>query len=356
MLAQDSSCPTTSAWMWSRTSCRCPGAPSSCVDHMMCGLARRAAAARRARARRGRRGVARRPGLPGVDHLAGAGCPAGGLHPLGTAARLSSRSSSGPPRLPRCSPSSSTRHPGAPADPGDRAVHRSVDPASLRRCPARGRRRTTVDAMTTATSRHRPRHPRARTAQAYGDRVAVDGIDLDVAAARSSPCSGRTAPARPPPSRSSRATARRRAATCGCSARTRPRRRRLAGPDRHRAAGRGRRRPSSPSPRWCGTSPATTRDPATADEVIEPVGLTDKRDTARPRKLSGGQRRRARRRARHRRPARAALPRRADHRVRPGGPPPVLGADRRLRRRRHDDPAHHPLPRRGRGARRPGRR
>ena len=45
---------------------------------------------------------------------------------------------------------------------------------------------------------------------------------------------------------------------------------------------------------------------------------------------------------------RAAVPGRADHRLRPGGPPAVLGPDREPGRRRHDDPAHHPLPGRGR--------
>ncbi len=57
-----------------------------------------------------------------------------------------------------------------------------------------------------------------------------------------------------------------------------------------------------------------------------------------------------RRRARHHRGPRAALPRRADHRLRPGGPPRVLGPHPGAARGRYDDPAHDPLPRRGRGA------
>ena len=63
----------------------------------------------------------------------------------------------------------------------------------------------------------------------------------------------------------------------------------------------------------------------------------------------------ARRRPRHRRPARAAVPRRADHGVRPAGPALVLGPGRAARGRRHDDPADDPLPGGGRAPRRPGR-
>ena len=66
----------------------------------------------------------------------------------------------------------------------------------------------------------------------------------------------------------------------------------LAGPDRHRAAAVATdEQPSSPSASWCGTSPRSTRTRATPDEVIELVGLADKRDARTPH-LSGGQRRR----------------------------------------------------------------
>src|SRR6185437_12100831 len=57
----------------------------------------------------------------------------------------------------------------------------------------------------------------------------------------------------------------------------------------------------------------------------------------------------------HRRTTRAALPRRADHRLRPGGPPPVLGADQDAARGWHHDRADHALPGRGRGAGGPDR-
>ena len=49
------------------------------------------------------------------------------------------------------------------------------------------------------------------------------------------------------------------------------------------------------------------------------------------------------------------LPRRADHRLRPGGPPPVVGADRGPARPGQDDPAHHPLHGRGPAPGRPRR-
>ena len=64
------------------------------------------------------------------------------------------------------------------------------------------------------------------------------------------------------------------------------------------------------------------RDP---EEVIDAVGLTEKAGT-RAGALSGGQRRRLDVGLGHRRQPRAALPGRADHRVRPAGPPVVLGA------------------------------
>ena len=94
------------------------------------------------------------------------------------------------------------------------------------------------------------------------------------------------------------------------------------------------------------------RDP---DEVIEAVGLTEKART-RARALSGGQRRRLDVALGIVGPSGAALPGRADHRLRPAGATAVLGAGALAGRRGHDDPAHHPLPGRGRAPRRPGRR
>ena len=61
-------------------------------------------------------------------------------------------------------------------------------------------------------------------------------------------------------------------------------------------------------------------------------------------------------RARHRRRPRPALPRRADHRLRPLRPAPRLGPRAEPARPRRHDPADHALPRRGRAPRRPGRR
>ena len=64
---------------------------------------------------------------------------------------------------------------------------------------------------------------------AYGDKVAVDGLSLDRRTRHASPpCSGPTAPARPPRWRPARATASRSRAACGCSGSTRrPQRRDL---------------------------------------------------------------------------------------------------------------------------------
>ena len=95
-------------------------------------------------------------------------------------------------------------------------------------------------------------------------------------------------------------------------------------------------------------------DPRDPDEVIAAVGLLDKRK-ARTRALSGGQRRRLDVALGIVGRPGAALPRRAHHGVRPAGPALVLGAGPIPTRRRHDHPAHHALPRRGRAARRPGR-
>ena len=74
-------------------------------------------------------------------------------------------------------------------------------------------------------------------------------------------------------------------------------------------------------------------DPRDVDEVIAAVGLEAKART----RIGEALRRPAptrRRRPRHHRPPRAALPRRADHRLRPRGPPRVLGAHPRRSRPR----------------------
>ena len=62
------------------------------------------------------------------------------------------------------------------------------------------------------------------------------------------------------------------------------------------------------------------RDPWPVDDLLEVVGLTAAAGT-RIARLSGGQRRAAGCRDRHRRAARAAVPRRADGRLRPGRAP-----------------------------------
>ena len=67
-----------------------------------------------------------------------------------------------------------------------------------------------------------------------------------------------------------------------------------------------------------------TRRPV--EEVIDLVGLTPQLGQ-RVGRLSGGQRRRLDLAHGHRRLARPAVPRRADDRVRSGGPPPGLGPD-----------------------------
>ena len=127
--------------------------------------------------------------------------------------------------------------------------------------------------------------------KAYGPQEVLHGLDLPSLRARSSPSSGRTAPARRRRSRSSRATARATAARCACSAST-----------RSRADGAFRARigivlqSSAVYPTlsvreilrlFAGYYPAP-RDP---DEVVGLVGLEEKRD-ARVRTLSGGQLRR----------------------------------------------------------------
>ena len=95
------------------------------------------------------------------------------------------------------------------------------------------------------------------------------------------------------------------------------------------------------------------RAPRPIEEVIELVGLGEqgrrprqpalRRPAAPPRRRHGADRR-----------PRAALPRRADHRLRPLGAAPGLGGDRRPARPRQDRLPHHPLHGRGAAPRRPG--
>ena len=77
--------------------------------------------------------------------------------------------------------------------------------------------------------------------------------------ARSSPCSDRTAPARRPRSRCSRASAPRRRAGAGPRHRSGHRRQRVPRPHRDRAAGVRHRPATSPSPRCCACTRRTTR-------------------------------------------------------------------------------------------------
>ena len=193
--------------------------------------------------------------------------------------------------------------------------------------------------------------------KAYGDNVAVDGVDLDVHRGEVFALLG--------PNGAGKTTtveileglpaARRRR---GRGARRRP------GARRRAPGGRGSasccRAPASSTTLTVARGGAPLRrllpaTPTTRTTVIERVGLADKRG-ARTQHAVRRAEAPPRRGAGHHRPARAALPRRADDRLRPGGAPRVLGADPRARRRRHHDPAHHALPGGGRGAGRPGRR
>ena len=95
------------------------------------------------------------------------------------------------------------------------------------------------------------------------------------------------------------------------------------------------------------------RAPLPVDQVIALVGLDGKADERAAQALRRPAAPARRRPGADRRP-RAALPRRADHRLRPLGPAPVLGGDRRPARARQDRLPHHPLHGRGAAARRPG--
>ena len=169
--------------------------------------------------------------------------------------------------------------------------------------------------------------------------------------ARPSRCSGRTARASRRRSRSSRATGAGRAATSRCSAST-----------RRRADSTWKARLGIVLQSTGQAGLATVREqlrqfagfypnPRDVDEVIAAVGLEAQAKT-RISKLSGRAAAAGRCRARHHRPARAAVPRRADDRVRSARAPGVLGPHPRSAGRGHHDRAHHPLPRRGRAARR----
>ena len=191
--------------------------------------------------------------------------------------------------------------------------------------------------------------------KAYGGAPPSTGSTSRSATARSSPCSAPTAPARRRRSRSLEGFRRRDGGEV-----------RVLGTDPQTAGLDWRNRVGIVLQSLAGTRPADPArgarqhregllgTPATSTRSSPPSGSADKarQPHRRPERRPAAP---PRRRARHRRPARAALPRRAHHRVRPAGPARLLGPHPRPGRRRHDDPAHHALPRRGREARRPGR-
>ena len=127
---------------------------------------------------------------------------------------------------------------------------------------------------------------------------------------------------------------------------------RMARADRDRPAER-QARPLPDGPRVARALRRLLPRPRAVDEVIALVGLGEKADDAREQALRRPAAPPRRRHRADRRPG-AALPRRADHRLRPIGPPPGLGGDRRPARPRQDRLPHHPLHGRGAAARRPG--
>ena len=189
----------------------------------------------------------------------------------------------------------------------------------------------------------------------YGALEAVRGIDFEIAARRGlrparperrrQDDDGRDPRGLPPPRRRRGRGARRR---------PRARRRRVARADRRRPPVARRCTRPSPSTEMLRLFAGYYREPRPVDEVIELVGLEEKRDD-RVRRLSGGQRRRL------------------DLGLALVGDPelifldePTTGFDPAARRRawetirvaarpRQDDPADDALPRRGRAARRPRR-
>ena len=186
--------------------------------------------------------------------------------------------------------------------------------------------------------------------KSYGDVEAVRRHrPVTSTRARCSRSSVRTAPARRRPSRSSRATGSARAGEVSVLG-SRPRAARaraLRAPDRHRPAV-DRRRSVPDGARdhrhVRRLLPVATLD---VDEVIELVGLTEKRDT-RVNKLSGGQQRRLDVAIAPRRRPRAPVPGRADDGVRPERAPQRVGDREEPHGARQDGVPHDAL--HGRGA------
>ena len=193
----------------------------------------------------------------------------------------------------------------------------------------------------------------------FGDFIAVDGIDVDVrpgeafgflgpnGAGKSStmrmvgcvspPTGGHAAH---PRARPASATARRSgpgSASCPQQDYARPRAHRHREPDRLRAV---LRHPAREWPR------------ARAAELLEFVQLTERADEQ-GRAAVGRHEAAADDRPRAGERARAAAARRADHRPRPAGPAPGVGAAVPAQAARRDAGAHHPLHGRGRAAVRP---
>ena len=168
--------------------------------------------------------------------------------------------------------------------------------------------------------------------KSYGAFEAVRGISFEVARGEVFASSARTAPARRRRSRCSRATATPTPAPSACSASTRPPaarayRARIGIVLQAAASTRHQRRARRPS-----CSRASTRDPRPVDEVLELVGPR-REARRRVQHAVGRPAAPARRGARRRRQPGAALPRRADHRLRPRGPARRVGDDRRASRR-----------------------
>ena len=185
----------------------------------------------------------------------------------------------------------------------------------------------------------------------YGGREVLHGIDLVVPHGWWWASWARTGPARPPPWRSWRAIGAAPPGRRGAGHGPGQRRAWAAGADRHRAAG-DRPQPGPDRARDRRQFAGYYRRPRAGDEVVGLVGLEEAADGG-----SGTVGRAApapgRRAGPGRRP-RAGLPRRADHRLRPGRPPAGLAGDRRPARPGQDGPADHPLHGRGAGAGRPG--
>ena len=129
----------------------------------------------------------------------------------------------------------------------------------------------------------------------------------------------------------------------------------LEGAAGHRAAVRRRRQPADLPRAAARRRRPTTPTRATPTRCSSWSG-SPRRPESRGRTLSGGQRRRLDVALGIVGRPDAALPRRADDRLRPGGAAAVLVADPLAARAGHHDAAHHALPGRGRGAGRPGRR